>query len=273
MPTLTKAEASRANGAKSKGPKSEETREKVSQNAIQHGLTATSRHNILLACEPPEEFQEMCDEYKRAYLPVGLHEEDLVRDMIAARWRIRRLWIIEATLIDDEMMSHEQELSQQRPELDGATHLALAFRRLTDESRTLALISRYESRLHRLHERSLRSLRESQQARQPQPVTPEVPSAPAKKKCETNLPVPQDPVAEGRKAGTEGSKPAHFPIDRQDRTAPGGEKPLSIGILTDPRPSIRRVLVSPGGVVCPLHAGGNENARRPHSSWKDPPLA
>ena len=94
----TRAEASRANGAKSKGPKSEETRAKSSANSLRHGLT--SRHIILLSCEDSDEFNRLSDEYEQLYTPASVVEVELVKSMIAARWRIGRLWTIEATLLD-----------------------------------------------------------------------------------------------------------------------------------------------------------------------------
>src|SRR5438128_9637966 len=52
MPSKLKSETARINGAKSRGPKSPETRQKSSRNALDHGLTAAS--TIVLACEIPE---------------------------------------------------------------------------------------------------------------------------------------------------------------------------------------------------------------------------
>ena len=219
MSTQKQAEASRANGAKSKGPQSEQSREKSAKNAVQHGLTST--HNILLAGEDPARFQEMCAEYEQAYHPNGAVENHLVQDMVAARWRIRRLWNIEARLLDEEMASHDAGLAAQRPDLDGATHLALAFRRLADESRSFALISRYESRLQRQHERAVRTLRDLQSARQPKQAAPEVPPAvvapPELKKCESNpAPPAQPPVA----APSRSPKTGPYAVDRSQQATP-----------------------------------------------------
>jgi hypothetical protein len=49
MPSQLKSDTARANGAKSRGPKSAATREKSSRNSLSHGLT--SRHMLLLECE------------------------------------------------------------------------------------------------------------------------------------------------------------------------------------------------------------------------------
>ena len=141
----TRAEASCVNGAKSKGPKSEETRAKSSANSLRHGLT--SRHTILLSCEDGVEFQRISDEYERLFQPSSIVEVELVKNMIAARWRIGRLWTMEATLLDDEIANRQSSEFEDAPDPDGDVRIAQAFRRLTDESRTLSLLSRYEARL------------------------------------------------------------------------------------------------------------------------------
>src|SRR5713226_9534213 len=89
MPSQLKSDTARANGAKSRGPKSAETREKSSRNSFRHGFT--SRHTILLECENPDEFQEMCDDFAATYHPATPAEQDLVDEMVAARWRIHRI--------------------------------------------------------------------------------------------------------------------------------------------------------------------------------------
>jgi len=101
MPSQLKSDTARANGAKSKGPKTAETREKSSRNSLKHGITA--RHNMLLECEDPALFQQVVDEYTAVYQPANAVERDLVEEIIGAKWRIRRLKIIEVALMDYEM--------------------------------------------------------------------------------------------------------------------------------------------------------------------------
>jgi hypothetical protein len=220
MTSERKAAASRANGAKSRGPKSPETRQKSSQNSATHGFTA--KKTVVLACEDPELFQEMLDYYASTYQPGSPVEEDLVAEMVAARWRTHRLRMIETALIDSEM---DRELPETAPE-DPGFELAFAFRRLVDESNAISLASRYESRLHRIHERSHRTLRELQQSRReqnvalgpsraaepptPAPVQPQSPSS-------ASLPDPQpEPAAahSAKKLRNE-PEPSVFPRDRR----------------------------------------------------------
>ena len=157
MSSELKSETSRANGAKSHGPKTAEGREKSSRNSLTHGFT--SKKTIVLKCENEGEFQTMLGYYADTYQPGSPVEEDLVHEMVACRWRMERLRLIETALIDSEMdrQPPEAEVTE-----DPGYQLAFAFRRLVDDSRAISLASRYESRLHRIHERSHRTLRELQ---------------------------------------------------------------------------------------------------------------
>src|SRR5437867_185648 len=98
MPTELRSATARANGAKSKGPKSAATREISSQNSLRHGFTA--RETVLLQCEDPDLYNKIRDQYIATYQPATAAEGDLVDEMVVARWRILRLWTIETALID-----------------------------------------------------------------------------------------------------------------------------------------------------------------------------
>src|SRR5260370_2856162 len=153
MTSDLKSATSRANGAKSHGPITPEGKEKSSRNSLVHGFT--SKNTMILECENQDEFQEMLGHYAATYKPGCPVEKDLVHEMVACRWRMQRLRMIETALMDSEM---ERELPEGEVPADPGYQIAFAFRRLVDESRAISLASRYESRLHRIHERSHRTL-------------------------------------------------------------------------------------------------------------------
>jgi len=164
MVSNLKSETARANGAKSRGPTTAEGKEKSSRNAIKHGLTAGTG-NILLDCEDPDEFEEAFNKLLGIHEPATPAENDIVEEMVAARWRIRRMWTIETNLLNVEVLAQQSKTDSPEP----GVPLAMAFRTLADDSRSLALASRYEARLQRLYDRAYKTLRELQQARKSEP--------------------------------------------------------------------------------------------------------
>jgi hypothetical protein len=219
MTSELKSATSRANGAKSRGPKTAEGREKSSRNSLDHGFT--SKKTILLKCENEGEFQTMLRDYAATYQPGSPVEEGLVNEMVASRWRMLRLRLIETALIDSEM---DREPPESETTDDPAYQLAFAFRRLVDESRAISLASRYESRLHRIHERSHRTLRELQESRVPNSPSvsagaPEPTPAPVQPEPPPPLPpsVEAEPSGDDKKLRNEPTRqtPAAARKDRQ----------------------------------------------------------
>src|SRR2546426_540401 len=100
---------------------------------------------LMLACEDPVQFQQILDDYMSAYQPTNPVERDLVEDMFAAAWRIRRVKMMETALINHEIAPPDIQI-------------AAALRKLADPSRALSLITLYESRLNRVHQRSRQTL-------------------------------------------------------------------------------------------------------------------
>jgi hypothetical protein len=211
MTSELKPATSRANGAKSKGPITAEGRETSSRNSTVHGFTA--KHTVVLKCENKDKFQEMIGYYAETYRPGSPVEKDLVHEMVACRWRLERLRMMETALLDSEI---EREMPEAETSDDPGYRMAFAFRRLVDGSRAISLASRYESRLHRIHERSHRTLRELQQTRKEQTTEPASPApdpAPA---------TPHSPsVSAGAPPAAENSRneptPPTPPVARKDR--------------------------------------------------------
>ena len=163
MTSKLKSDTARINGAKSKGPKTPETRAKSALNGVKHGLTAVSA--IILACESEDEFNKLLAEFVAAHLPVGAAEHDIVEQMVVARWRARRIRTGEIALVDVEMARRKAETDKEFPGADPGVHLGLALKALSDESHSLALLSRYETRQERIYDRAYRTLRELQATR------------------------------------------------------------------------------------------------------------
>ena len=164
MSSQQKIDSARANGAKSHGPRTEPGRKISSQNAVTHGLYAKG---VVLAVESREQYQEMLHAYLQQFQPEGPVEHDLVEEMVAAKWRQRRLWAIEADLLEDQMIQQKAKLDAEDTGYDAITPLSFAYDALSKS--TLSFLTRNESRLERAYNRALKMLLDLQRLRQPTP--------------------------------------------------------------------------------------------------------
>ena len=83
-----RAAASRANGAKSKGPRTAEGKARASQNALKHGMCA--KKFLLLPDDSRAEFAALESALLEELRPEGALETLLARRLIAAAWRLAR---------------------------------------------------------------------------------------------------------------------------------------------------------------------------------------
>src|SRR5215471_18046496 len=76
--------ASRANGARSRGPKTPTGKARSSQNAITHGFYAQS---VVILREDPAAFQQSRQAFLRRFAPSNPAELGLIDAMASAHWR------------------------------------------------------------------------------------------------------------------------------------------------------------------------------------------
>lgn len=140
---LRKATA-RANGAKSRGPKTPEGKRKSARNSLKHGLYAAT--DLILA-EFPERLAEIIDDGMAEFHPQSPLAIDLVYAMAAAELLHERSRAAETALIDAEMA----RLAETDKSADPSTLTARAYRTLAAHSCILPVIWHAESRYNRLH--------------------------------------------------------------------------------------------------------------------------
>jgi hypothetical protein len=158
MQRLSKrAIASRANGAKSRGPKSIDGKRRSSANSIRHGLLAKC---VVLQNESENVFGQFFDEHLQKLNPADGIEYAMVEEMAAAAWRLRRIWKIESTLFNKAIDRSTADTE--------AGRTADAFSALASGNQ-LQLLDRYESRLHRMYQRSLKTLLDLRKVPEVQP--------------------------------------------------------------------------------------------------------
>ena len=124
-----------------RGPVTEEGKARSSRNAIHHGLLSDC---VVVGNESRDSFQELLDLHLQRFAPVGMIEE-----MTAAYWRLRRAWSIETQFLTSGM--------EQRTEPGELARIAGAFADLAATPQ-LALLNRYETRLHLMYQRAFHNL-------------------------------------------------------------------------------------------------------------------
>jgi hypothetical protein len=83
-----RAEASRRNGAKSRGPRTPEGKARSARNALKHGMRAEKY--VLLADEDAAEFAAFQAALAEELAPVGALQSVLARRIAVAAWRLMR---------------------------------------------------------------------------------------------------------------------------------------------------------------------------------------
>jgi hypothetical protein len=167
-----RAEASRKNGAKSRGPKTEQGRARSAQNALKHGLRA--QKYVVLPQEDGAEFAELEAALLEELAPVGTLQAVLAHRVAVAAWRLARADRIEV------------ELFEERRFADGGLGLALI--RDGNGTRSFETLLRYRGAAMAEFWRALKTLNALQAeqavetspalAAHPQKAQPKAPAAP-----------------------------------------------------------------------------------------------
>jgi hypothetical protein len=145
--------ASRANGAKSRGPVTPEGKRKSSRNATRHGMLSQV---LLIEGESQKNFITLFNQIYDEFQPRTGVETTLVENMAVNRWRQTRLLNLESAGITSQIRKRAQ--MAQGEHADPATRAADAVKTLTDHSRLLEFLSRHETRCERQYDRSLKRL-------------------------------------------------------------------------------------------------------------------
>ena len=143
---MNKAEASRRNGAISQGPITADGKAASAQNARTHGLTGGA---VVLAHESQADYDALFTSFTNRFQPADETERDLIREAVNARWRLRRVEVMEAALL--------QKAIDEQIELVGDPNLAhaLAYAGMAENSKGLRLLHRYAKELRRSYEKAM----------------------------------------------------------------------------------------------------------------------
>ncbi len=175
MSSKQKRIQARRNGAKAAGTKSPAGIQQSSKNALKHGLTSKM---IVLTNESPAKFDELHQTYVERFRPDSGVEMDLIDQMVASQWRLRRIWIMQTAALDLKMDQQEEEISRKFKQIDQATRTTCAFTTMANEEKSLDLLLRYETTYTRMYQRAMNTLmrlrrEEETEINASQPITSE----------------------------------------------------------------------------------------------------
>ena len=164
MSSRDKRRITRTNGAKSTGTKSPEGLHNSSQNSLRHGLTAKT---LVLSNESQTKFDELMEAFIRKFQPTDEVEleVELLTEMAAARWRLRRIWLIQTAAIDLQMDHMAPEIAEQFQVISHPTRLSLAFTTMANQDQSLQLHLPYETTYSRAFDHALKTLDKMQISR------------------------------------------------------------------------------------------------------------
>ncbi len=125
------------------GPRTEEGKQRSSQNSLKHGLFAKT---IVLSGESQKEFDTLREGFMKEYAPVEPSECEMVNTLAETQWRLNRLRHLEAAAMDQALETGDLEC------------------------KFLLNWSLYEQRLNRLFQSTLKTLQQIQAPRREKEV-------------------------------------------------------------------------------------------------------
>ena len=225
MSTRAQRRAARRNGKKSQGPVTPEGKARSAVNATRHGLAAPGRlaDSVCLTIESREEFLVLHQTYIDTHSPANPGEHLIVEEMAVARWHLQRTWVMQTALLENQMDEMTDQLDQDYETMNEPTRLTLAFKQLADQSPSLPLLHRYETRLSRQIQRCQKQLTDLRAAMAVNPTNMEelanVPSEPNRgNECHQNAAqhphsAPQAAHQPAQTEGRERQQPAVSPVE------------------------------------------------------------
>ena len=158
MPTPAQIGANRNNAKKSTGPRTEEGKSRASKNALKHGILA---RDTVLPGEDPADFDSQLSALEADIQPANSLEFELVRQIVDAQWRMRRLTRLETGFLAASLAAKRRLMERLHPErlqpgYDGETLLLGSA--MIDRTDALVHLARYDGHLSRRFFRAVKQL-------------------------------------------------------------------------------------------------------------------
>jgi hypothetical protein len=178
-------QTSKANGARSRGPVTEQGKRQSARNGIRHGLLAQT---VVLNEEDMDRFLDLLEGYRDEYQPRTASQATLVETMAVARWRQLRVWGAQKTEMDRDMASQDPSVGP------ASVRALLALRGSPECVCTPDVLLRYEIAFDRQFSRALTRLLALQSRPIARPTAPYHPESPAGQTWkEKNFPLRDEP--------------------------------------------------------------------------------
>jgi len=140
--------ASRANGAKSNGPITDQGRERVSRNALIHGLTAAK--HVLLHNEDPNDFNQFHVDTVDHFQPRTAWEQRQTHLLANFEWTLRRAMALESSAVDAALLASEKSFHREHrrtPDLSPHFRMWYAIRHQLSWCPAFPILNRYRHSL------------------------------------------------------------------------------------------------------------------------------
>jgi hypothetical protein len=154
----SKAATARINGAKSNGPITATGKAASSQNSLRHGLTSS---RVVLPHESQEAYDKLEASFSNRFKPADELESELVQEMAAARWRLRRIQSMESALFKKAIKQQQEALG---PDADESEIQDAAYADVAD-SKSYRMLVRHAAQLRRAYEKAWKELQLIQEHR------------------------------------------------------------------------------------------------------------
>jgi hypothetical protein len=146
---IHRAAINRANSQHSTGPRTAAGKQRSSQNALSHGLTART---LVLTSEEQAAYENHCRQFVNEHKPANATEAQLVKELADTSWRLNRIPLLEADILN---RAQSPAPSPEPPAFD-----------IVDAHRLLASLGLHGARLSRQFQKALQQLRDLQHERQ-----------------------------------------------------------------------------------------------------------
>jgi hypothetical protein len=158
---INQAEINHSNARNSTGPRTDAGKQRSSQNALRHGLTART---AVLPSEDQAAYELHCRRFENEYQPAAATETQLVQQLADTSWRLNRIPILEAALLAQDCSPAREQGDTPSPESPAPSP---QFEVPSPQSLVPALASLglHSARLARQFQKTLDQLREIQSDR------------------------------------------------------------------------------------------------------------